>query len=72
MTCNHVWRDTPYPKAKQSVDELLESVKNAGIHGWWLRGIEYDLATELLDKGLVRLCEDCQNNDYDNQAIFIV
>ena len=72
MICNHVHRDTPLPTPKQTVEELFESVKNAGIHGWWLHGIEYDLATELLDKGLVRLCEGCQNNGYDNQAIVIV
>ena len=60
------------PEPKQTVEELFESVKNAGDKGWWLRGIEYDLATELLDKGLVRLCEGCQNNGYDSQAIVIV
>jgi len=37
-SCNHVWRDTPMPEPKQTVEELFESVKNAGIHGWWMRG----------------------------------
>jgi len=70
-SCNHRWRDTPLPTPKQSADDLLESVKQADIHGWWLKGIEFDFATELLDKGLVSLCEKCKNSEYDSRAIFI-
>ncbi len=77
-SCNHIWVIEPSCAPKQTVEELFESVKKAGIHGWWLRGSEldlvseFDLVTELLDKGLVKLCEQCKNSDYDSQAVFIV
>ena len=65
--CNHVWRDTPSPAPKNTVDEFLHSVVNAGSKGWWLRGVEYNFAIELIAMGKVKICTKC-----DCQAVTIV
>lgn len=57
--CYHVWRDSPSPKPKSSIDELLKSIIGAGDKGWWLRGCEVDLASPLIDSGKVKICKNC-------------
>lgn len=64
--CNHVWRDTPRPTPKQTANELYASVVKAGNNGWWLKGIEYDLCTQLIAEGKVKLCEGC-----DHKVIYV-
>jgi hypothetical protein len=59
MSCNHVWRDTPLPTAKQSKTELLSSIIDSGNSGWWLHVGEEAFAEELLGEGLIRFCPDC-------------
>lgn len=66
--CNHTWRDTPLPTPKKSKQELLASVKAAGIHGWWLKGEEINYASELVNDGKIVYCKTCKSNE----AVFSV
>jgi hypothetical protein len=60
--CNHTWRDTPLPQPKENKTELLASITNSSIHGWWLKGSEFEIVTELIDDGLVEFCKKCHGN----------
>jgi hypothetical protein len=60
--CNHTWRDTPLPHPKENKAELLASIKKADIHGWWLKGTEFNLVTELVDQGIVQFCKKCEGD----------
>lgn len=59
MDCNHVWRDTPLPIAKNSKEALLTSVINSGSTGWWLHDGEFLFAQQLFDEGFIRYCDGC-------------
>ena len=62
MECNHTWRDTPLPTAKDSKDTLLASIVNSGASGWWLHEGEFTFALELSEEGLIRYCDKCGPN----------
>ena len=59
MGCNHVWRDTPLPTAKDSKDTLLASIVDSGPSGWWLHEKEFDFAQQLFDDGSIFYCDEC-------------
>ena len=60
--CNHVWRDTTLPIPKKSSSELLKSVKDSSIKGWWLKGDEFIYALQLIKKGEIEYCKKCKGN----------
>ena len=59
MGCNHVWRDTSLPVAKDSKEALLASIINSGPSGWWLHDGEFSFAQQLFDEGSIRYCDEC-------------
>lgn len=59
-SCNHVWRDTVMPTPKKNKNELLSSVRKAGIAGWWLKGDEFNHALPLIENNEIKYCKNCE------------
>lgn len=57
--CNHVWRNTDMPIAKQSKEELFDTVLSCNSSGYWLKSLELNFAIELINEGKVEYCKHC-------------